>query len=69
MEPGTRYPSHRHLNMEELFMLEGDLMVEGTKMVAGDYCCGTPGSVHGAVYTESGALFVVLSSQNDILLE
>jgi quercetin dioxygenase-like cupin family protein len=57
------------MKMEELFMLEGELMVEGTKMVAGDYCCGAPGSVHGAVYTESGALFVVLSSQNDVLLE
>ena len=69
MEPGTRYPSHRHMNMEELFMLEGELIVEGTRMVAGDYCYGAPGSVHEAVYTESGALFVVLSSQNDILLE
>jgi quercetin dioxygenase-like cupin family protein len=69
MEAGARYPSHRHAKVEELFMLEGELMVEGVKMVAGDYCCGAPDSVHGAVYTEAGALFVVLSSQNDVLLE
>jgi len=68
MEPGTHYPSHRHVETEELFVLEGDLVVEGKKMVAGDYCRGEPDSVHGEVWTESGGLYLVLSSQENEIL-
>jgi quercetin dioxygenase-like cupin family protein len=68
MEPGTTYPSHHHREVEELYLLEGDLEVEGLRMKSGDYCRAEPGSIHSTVRTESGALFLVLSSQNDELL-
>lgn len=68
MEPGTTYPSHRHTDVEELYMLEGDLWVEGQKMGPGDYCRGEPDSIHGEVRTDVGALFLVLSSAQDELL-
>ena len=68
MEPGTTYPSHRHTEVEELYMLEGDLWVEGLKMGPGDYCRGEPDSIHGQVRTDSGALFLVLSSPRDEIL-
>jgi quercetin dioxygenase-like cupin family protein len=68
MDPGTTYPSHRHSQVEELYLLEGDLLVEGQKMGPGDYCRGEPESVHGEVYTETGALFFVLSSPQDEIL-
>lgn len=68
MEPGTHYPSHRHVETEELFVLEGDLIVEGKKMVAGDYCRGSADSVHGEVWTEGGGVYLVLSSQENEIL-
>jgi anti-sigma factor ChrR (cupin superfamily) len=68
MEPGTHYPSHRHKETEELFVLEGDLIVEGKRMVAGDYCRGESSSVHGEVWTEAGGLYLVLSSQENEIL-
>ena len=68
MDPGTTYPSHRHSQVEELYLLEGDLFVEGQKMGPGDYCRGEPDSVHGEVSTEAGALFLVLSSPQDEIL-
>ena len=68
MEPKTTYPSHHHKDVEELYLLEGDLLVEGQLMRAGDYCRADPDSIHGEVSTESGALFLVLSSTRDELL-
>ncbi len=68
MTAGTRYPSHRHKDVEELFLLEGDLNVGGIPMRPGDYCRAEPESVHGEVFTHTGALFVVLSSTRDELL-
>lgn len=68
MGPGVRYPSHRHAAAEELFLLDGDLIVEGLRMVPGDYCRGEAGSVHGEVYSETGAIFIVMASKRDELL-
>ena len=68
MTAGTRYPSHRHKDVEELYLLEGDLNVGGIPMRPGDYCRAEPESVHGEVFTQTGALFVVLSSTHDELL-
>ena len=68
MAPGTRYPSHRHKDVEELYLIEGDLNVGGIPMRPGDYCRAEPESIHGVVSTEAGALFVVMSSTNDELL-
>ncbi len=69
MEPGTTYPSHRHRDVEELYMLEGDLLVEGHRMRPGDYCRAEPDSLHGEVSTETGALFLVLSSRRNELIQ
>ena len=68
MEPHTRYPSHQHADVEELYLLDGDLLVEGQRMRAGDYCRAEPGSIHGEVSTQAGALFLVRYSQRDELL-
>jgi quercetin dioxygenase-like cupin family protein len=69
MDPGTIYPSHRHHDVEEVFLLEGDLLVEGLRMRPGDYCRAEPDSLHGQVRTDSGALFLVLASNaNEIVV-
>ena len=68
MEPGAIYPAHRHNDVEEVFLIEGDLLVEGVHMRRGDYCRSTPGSIHGAAKTRGGVLLLVFSSQNDELL-
>jgi anti-sigma factor ChrR (cupin superfamily) len=67
MAPGTRYPSHRHSDIEELFMLSGDLHVEGQIMRTGDYCRADAGSLHGETYSDTGCLVLVMSSlQNEM---
>ena len=68
MDPGTVYPSHRHSDLEEVYVLEGDLLVEGYVMRAGDYCRAEAGTVHAEVRTESGCVLFALGSQQDEIL-
>ncbi|NOS81739.1 MAG: cupin domain-containing protein [Nitrospira sp.] len=62
MEPGSMYGSHRHAQMEELFVLEGTCHCAGRLMHAGDYHRAEAGSVHPPTSTETGSLMLVISS-------
>jgi anti-sigma factor ChrR (cupin superfamily) len=68
MEAGARYPSHRHTQVEELFVLSGDLRVEDQVMHAGDYCRADLGSVHNQSFTEGGCVFLLMASPDNQLL-
>lgn len=68
MRPGAAYPAHRHAAVEELFLLEGDLLVSGVLMRAGDYCRAEPGSLHTDIRSDSGCLFLSTSSVDDEVL-
>lgn len=65
MAPGTVYPAHRHLDLEEIYLLEGDYMIEGVLMHAGDYCRAEVGTVHEDSRTLSGCTFIVTTSLQD----
>ena len=68
MEPGTHYAPHRHHGPEEVFLLSGDLMIDGQQMKSGDYCRAETGSIHGESYTQSGCLFILTACQLDEVL-
>ncbi len=65
MDAGVHYPSHRHADVEEVYLLEGELNVEGQIMRPGDYCRAEPESIHQEIFTEHGCFFLVMSSQMD----
>ena len=66
MEPRSIYGSHRHAQMEELYVLEGACHCAGRLMYAGDYHRAEAGSVHPPTSTETGSLMLVISStQNE----
>ena len=65
MAPGTVYPAHRHVDVEEIYLLEGDYMVAGVLMHAGDYCRAEVGTVHEDSRTLSGCTFIVTTSLQD----
>jgi quercetin dioxygenase-like cupin family protein len=68
MDAGARLPKHRHTQVEELFLLSGDLHVEDQVMYAGDYCRANLDSVHDLSFTETGCLFLLMTSPvNEIL--
>lgn len=67
LEPGINFPLHRHIGVEELFMLEGDLEVDGEVCYQGDYIRSLPNSIHAPV-TRGGCLLLLKSSiDNEIL--
>lgn len=59
LEPGGRYPSHPHDGPEECVVLEGELLVGGVRMKAGDYQRAEPGSAHADQWSDTGALLFV----------
>ena len=68
VEPGARFPSHRHRDIEELFILSGDLQVAGIVMRPGDYCRADPSTVHSETFSETGCLLLMLASQDNEML-
>jgi anti-sigma factor ChrR (cupin superfamily) len=68
MEPGSTFGSHRHAQMEELYVLEGTCHCAGRLMYPGDYHRAEAGSIHPPTSTETGSLMLVISStQNEPL--
>jgi ChrR Cupin-like domain len=59
--PGVQYPLHRHTSDEEIYMLEGDLVVDDATYRAGDYIRSKSTSAH-APSTVGGCMFFVRTS-------
>jgi ChrR Cupin-like domain len=64
-KPGMVYPSHRHGGVEEIYMLSGDLELEGTTYYSGDYIRSAAGSSHGLARSVTGCTFFFRSSMDD----
>lgn len=67
LAPGGAYPSHRHAGLEELHLLEGELWIDGRKLVPGDYNRAQAGSVDKRVWSETGCACVLITSTRDDL--
>ena len=65
MAPGAAYPRHVHSAPEDCLVLEGELLVGGEVMRAGDYQRAPAGSAHGVQRTETGCLLFITSSLTD----
>jgi anti-sigma factor ChrR (cupin superfamily) len=67
--PGAHLPRHRHLGVEECVMLAGDFHANGEVLGPGDYRCALPDSVDETLYTEGGALFLLITPQDCEMLD
>jgi anti-sigma factor ChrR (cupin superfamily) len=68
LAPGTDYPPHRHAGVEELYMLDGVLIVDDQTFYPGDYRRGEAGSVDRRVWSETGCTCVLITSVRDALM-
>jgi anti-sigma factor ChrR (cupin superfamily) len=59
MSPGMSLGPHRHKGVEEIFILEGDCIVNGEELGPGDYLRAAPGSIHLATQTVHGTMFLL----------
>jgi quercetin dioxygenase-like cupin family protein len=64
---GASYPAHTHAGAEELHLLDGELWIDGRKLVAGDYNYGAPGAVDERVWSETGCTCVLITSTKDVM--
>jgi hypothetical protein len=61
---GVVYPIHQHRGIEEIYMLEGELEIDGQVYLAGDYIRSNPNSIH-APSTNTGCMFLIRSCLDD----
>ena len=67
-DKGVKYPSHRHVDDEEMFMLAGELRFGERVYRAGDYIRSECGSVHSSSETLTGCMFLIRASLDNELL-
>ena len=58
---GTTVEAHRHAETEELYMIDGDLTVDGRRLERGDFCAMTGGRIHSSIRSEAGCTFLRLT--------
>lgn len=68
-EPGAVSPLHRHPQVEECVVIEGDFRVDGKVLGPGDYHCAMAGSIHDRPHTVDGALVLIIASEPYEVLE
>lgn len=68
LAPGAMYPAHRHKSVEEVYVLQGELQVEGVDLRPGDFCLAQPDTIHEGSYSKTGCVLVVKSSKHDEVL-
>jgi anti-sigma factor ChrR (cupin superfamily) len=64
---GASYPAHTHAGVEELHLLDGELWIDGRKLVPGDYNYGAPGAGDESVRSDTGCTCVLVTSTRDVL--
>src|SRR5882762_8743932 len=69
LAPGASYPAHTHAGVEELHLLDGELFIDGRKLVPGDYNYGAPGADDERVWSETGCTCLLITSTKDVLHE
>lgn len=67
LAPGAAYPPHRHAGVEELYLLDGELIIDGKTLHPGDYNRAEPGTGDQHVWSETGCTCVLLTSTRDVL--
>jgi anti-sigma factor ChrR (cupin superfamily) len=65
LAPGASLAPHRHADVEESYIMEGELLVSGMLMRVGDYCRAEAGSLHTGVTSKTGCTFIAVASMRD----
>ncbi|MEK7727034.1 MAG: cupin domain-containing protein [candidate division KSB1 bacterium] len=68
MQPDSWFPSHRHGGYEECYVISGDVCSGELELQTGDYQRMTGGSLHQALYTKNGCLFLIVGSEETEIL-
>ena len=67
MAPGARLPTHRHVGVEQSYLLEGTLVDEDGACGAGDFVWRRAGSVHEAWSPDGCIVLGIFERPNEFL--
>ena len=68
LEAGVRYPAHRHIGSEELYILTGDLHIGDRTLGPGDFHHSDAGTAHDVNYSVAGCtLLAVLPADHELV--
>ena len=67
MEPGARLPRHRHVGLEQSFVLEGSLVDEDGACTAGNFVWRRAGSIHSAWSPDGCVGLGIFETPNEFL--
>jgi anti-sigma factor ChrR (cupin superfamily) len=68
LEAGARYPAHWNAGPEDFYILTGDLVVGGLKLVAGDFHHADAGSRHEENHSVGGCTLIAVLTTRDPLV-
>lgn len=66
LAPGARYPKHRHVFGEEVYMLSGDLHIGEEVLQAGDFHHAAAGTEHDENFSVTGCTILAVLSTADL---
>lgn len=66
-EPGATYPYHNHPGGEEIYMLEGEAILENVTLKQGDYLYTPKGFKHSVTSTTGCTMLFVIPEEVEIL--
>jgi len=69
LEPGARFPSHRHTGIEESIVILGDCHVNGEALAPGDYRRASAGTTDSEITTVNGTTYLVIGPRKMEILE
>ena len=69
MKAGTALPVHRHIGVEQFYILEGDCHVHGERLGPGDFHRAETGSIHRTTYTVEGTMFLLIAPESYEVLD
>ncbi|HYB99641.1 MAG TPA: cupin domain-containing protein [Candidatus Limnocylindrales bacterium] len=67
LAPDTEYPPHRHADIEELHLLDGELWINDRQLFPGDFSRAEPGTSDRRVWSPTGCTCFLLTSTQDEL--
>lgn len=65
MEPGCQIPAHPHSDVEECYVIQGDIFTNGKELRAGDYVRAAAGSEHEQSYSRNGCLLLITAGLDE----
>ena len=68
LEPGAKFPPHRHGAAEQCLVLEGKVSIGTLDLVKGDFNLAHAGTEHGEMTTVDGCTLLIINNPHDEIL-